>query len=208
MAEELQVTRDLFLLEYTQGKLHIPTISTKKSVELIREAKNKGLDVSCSVSAHHLCITDDELQYFDSRNKVKPPLRTPSDISALIEGLKDGTIDMITSDHQPITIEDKKVEFQNATYGTIGLESIFGALNGILDIQLIIEKLTAKERFSLKSSAINIGNKADITFFNPAPTSTFTKEHIISTSKNAIFLNKEIKGIVYGVVANNKLVQN
>lgn len=208
MAEELQISRDLFLLEYTQGKLHIPTISTKKSVALIREAKNKGLDVSCSVSAHHLCITDDKLQYFDSRNKVCPPLRTPSDISALIEGLNDGTIDMITSDHQPITIEDKKVEFQNAKYGTIGLESIFGALNTILDLRLIIEKLTAKARFSLKSNAINVGSKADITFFNPAPTSTFTKENIISTSKNSIFLNKEMKGVVYGVVANGKLVQN
>ena len=208
MAEELQIARDLFLLEYTQGKLHIPTISTKKSVQLIKEAKSKGLDVSCSVSAHHLCITDSELQHFDSRNKVKPPLRTQSDITALIDGLKEGTIDMITSDHQPITIEDKKVEFQNAKYGTIGLESIFGALNSILDIEIIIEKLTAKTRFSIQENSIDIGCKADITFFNPVPTYTFTKNTIISTSKNSIFLNKEMKGLVYGVIANGMLVKN
>jgi len=208
MAEELQISKDLFLLEYTQGKLHIPTISTKNSVQLIRDAKKKGLDVSCSVSAHHLCLTDDELQYFDSRNKVRPPLRTQSDIDGLIEGLKDGTIDMITSDHQPITIEDKKVEFQNAKYGTIGLESVFGALNTILDLELIIEKLTAKARFSVKSNTINIGNKADITFFDPTPHSTFTKEQIISTSKNAIFLNKKMKGLVHGVFANGILIKN
>ncbi|MBL4744958.1 MAG: dihydroorotase [Flavobacteriaceae bacterium] len=208
MAEELQIVRDLFLLEYTQGKLHIPTISTEKSVQLIKDAKRKGLNVTCSVAAHHLCITDHELQYFDSRNKVRPPLRTPSDVEALIQGLKDGTVDMITSDHQPITIEDKKVEFQNAKYGTIGLESIFGALNGILDLTLIIEKLTAKARFSIPENSIKVGNKADITFFNPAPTYTFTKNNIISTSKNSIFLNKEMKGIVYGVIANRMLIQN
>lgn len=208
MAEELQIARDLFLLEYTQGKLHIPTISTKKSVQLIKDAKSRGLNVSCSVSAHHLCITDDELQYFDSRNKVRPPLRTQTDIDALILGLKEGTIDMITSDHQPITIEDKKVEFQNAKYGTIGLESVFSALNGILNIELIIEKLTSKSRFSIQENSIDVGQKADITFFNPTPTFTFTKNNIISTSKNSIFLNKELKGLVYGVLANGILVKN
>ena len=208
MAEALQIRRDLFLLEYTKGKLHIPTISTKAAVQLIKEAKQKGLDISCSVSAHHLCITDNELQYFDSRNKVRPPLRTQTDIDALIEGLKDGTIDMITSDHQPITIEDKKVEFQNAKYGTIGLESIFGALNTILDIDVIIEKLTAKARFSIQENTIKVGGKADFTMFNPSPTSVFTKANIISTSKNSIFLNKKMKGMVYGVIANGVLVKN
>ncbi len=208
MAEALQVRRDLFLLEYTKGKLHIPTISTQIAVQLIREAKQKGLDISCSVSAHHLCITDDELQHFDSRTKVRPPLRTQTDIDALIQGLKDGTIDMITSDHQPITIEDKKVEFQNAKYGTIGLESIFGALNTVLDIVLIIEKLTATSRFSIQTQSIDIGNKADLTLFSPSPSWIFTKKNIISTSKNSIFLNKKLKGLVYGVLANGLLVQN
>ncbi|VAW25721.1 Dihydroorotase, partial [hydrothermal vent metagenome] len=123
LAEELQIIRDLFILEYTGGKLHIPTISTRKSVNLIKEAKKKGLNVTCSVSAHHLVLTDDELIKFDSNTKVLPPLRTLKDTKALIKGINDGTIDMITSDHNPIDIEHKKVEYKNAKYGTIGLES-------------------------------------------------------------------------------------
>ncbi|HIC32137.1 MAG TPA: dihydroorotase, partial [Flavobacteriaceae bacterium] len=131
LAESLQVARDLFILEYAGGKLHIPTISTKESVKLIREAKQKKLDVTCSVAIHNLFLTDDVLNEFDTRYKVNPPLRTQDDVDALIEGVKDGTIDMVTSDHNPQTIEEKKVEFDHANYGTIGLESAFGALNQI-----------------------------------------------------------------------------
>ena len=108
LAEHLQISRDLFLLEYTGGKLHIPTISTTKSVDLIKAAKKKGLNVTCSVSAHHLSLTDEELGSFDSNNKVTPPLRTTKDCKALIKGVKDGIIDIITSDHNPIDIEHKK----------------------------------------------------------------------------------------------------
>src|SRR5690606_15647662 len=97
LAEELQIVRDLFLLEYTGGKLHIPTISTAKSVELIRRAKQNKLDVSCSVTIHNLVLTDAELVTFNTNAKVLPPLRTQTDCDALIEGLKDGTIDMVTS---------------------------------------------------------------------------------------------------------------
>src|SRR5690606_17894388 len=108
LAEELQIVRDLFLLEYTGGKLHIPTRSTAKSVELIRQAKQNKLDVSCSVAIHNLVLTDAELQTFNTNAKVLPPLRTQTDCNALVEGLKDGTIDMVTSDHNPIDIEHKK----------------------------------------------------------------------------------------------------
>jgi dihydroorotase len=112
LAEELQIARDLFILEYTGGKLHIPTISTKKSVKLIKEAKKKGLKVTCSVAAHHLVLTDDEIGSFDANTKVLPPLRTLNDTKALIKGLKEGTIDVITSDHNPIDIEHKKLEYE------------------------------------------------------------------------------------------------
>ena len=135
LAEELQVSRDLFLLEYTGGKLHIPTISTKKSVQLIKDAKKKGLNITCSVAVHNLFLTDDELHDFDGNKKVNPPLRTSEDTNALLKGLKDGTIDMITSDHNPIDIEHKKVEFSTAKDGTIGLESAFGVLNSVLDLE-------------------------------------------------------------------------
>ena len=139
LAEELQIARNLFLLEYTGGKLHIPTISTAKSVALIKEAKKKGLQVSCSVSAHHLTLVDDELQFFDSKVKVTPPLRTKADTKALQKGLKDGIIDMITSDHNPIDTEHKKLEFSLSKDGTIGLESLFGAVNTVLDLETTIK---------------------------------------------------------------------
>ncbi len=209
LSEELQISRDLFLLEYTEGKLHIPTISTAKSVELIREAKKKKLNVSCSVAIHNLFFTDEVLDSFDTRYKVNPPLRTQDDIDALIAGIKDGTIDMVTSDHNPIDIEHKKIEFDYAAYGTIGLESAFGALNTIFSTKKAIDLLTkGRERFGKESKSIAIGNKADLSLFNPNGTYVFDKNNIKSTSKNAIFLNNTLKGNVYGIVANNKLVLN
>ncbi|MEL0456801.1 dihydroorotase [Flavobacteriaceae bacterium SZ-1-7] len=209
LAEELQVARDLFLLEYTGGKLHIPTISTAKSVELIREAKSKKLDVTCSVAVHNLYFTDEALSDFNTHFKVLPPLRTQTDVDALIEAVKDGTIDMVTTDHNPIDVEQKKVEFDRADYGTIGLESAFGALQNCFTTKKTIDILTrGKSRFGLENTPINIGNAANMTLFNPDTKSTFKKDDIISKSKNAIFENETLKGIVYGIVANNQLVLN
>ena len=135
LAEHLQIARDLFLLEYTGGKLHIPTISTAKSVALIKKAKKEGLQVTCSVAAHHLVLTDNELHGFDSNFKTNPPLRTKEDIKSLQKGIKSGDIDIITSDHNPIDIEHKKVEFSEAKDGLIGLESAFGAVNSVLELE-------------------------------------------------------------------------
>jgi len=208
LAEHIQIARDLFLLEYTGGRLHIPTITSAKSVQLIREAKKKGLCVSCSVTAHHLTLTDDELEGFDSNSKVSPPLRTLEDKKALQKGVNDGTIDMITSDHNPIDIENKKLEFSLAKDGTIGFETLFGAVNTILDIETIVASLTTKPRnvFKLAHHSIEEGKQADLTLFNSEGTSVFTEENILSTSKNSAFLGKKIKGSVYGIYANKKLV--
>lgn len=207
LAESLQVARDLFILEYAGGKLHIPTISTKESVKLIREAKQKKLDVTCSVAIHNLFLTDDVLNEFDTRYKVNPPLRTQEDVEALIEGVKDGTIDMVTSDHNPQTIEEKKVEFDHASYGTIGLESSFGALNQIFSTKKAIQLLTkGKERFGAIASSIEEGEIANITLFNPNEKYEFSKSYILSKSKNSAFLGQELKGKVYGIYANKKLV--
>lgn len=209
LAEELQVTRDLFLLEYTGGKLHIPTISTAKSVELIREAKKKKLDVSCSVAIHNLYFTDDVLADFNTNYKVLPPLRTKEDTDALVTGLKDGTIDIVTSDHNPIDIEFKKIEFDHADYGSIGLESAFGALQNIFTTKKTIDLLTkGKSRFGVENTSINTGNKADISLFNPETKYTFTRENIQSRSKNAIFEGVTLKGKVYGIISNNKVIIN
>lgn len=207
LAEELQIARNLFLLEYTGGKLHIPTISTAKSVQLIKEAKSKGLNVTCSVAVHHLVLTDEKLEGFDTRYKVTPPLKTDLDRKALVAGILDNTVDMITSDHNPIDIEHKKMEFDMAKNGTIGLESAFGALSTILALNKIIEKLTSgKEAFGIKNDNISIGNIANITLFNPEGKSIFTKENILSKSKNSAFLGTEIKGKVYGIYNQGKLV--
>ncbi len=210
LAEELQIARDLFLLEYTGGKLHIPTISTEKSVKLIKEAKKKGLNVTCSVAIHNLYLTDDELHGFDSNVKVNPPLRTQKDSKALIKGLKDGTIDIITSDHNPIDIEHKKVEFSVAKNGTIGLESAFGALNTLLDLNTITKCLSEnpKKIFGLQTSSIEKGETANLSFFTTEGSVIFSKENILSTSKNSAFLGKTLKGKAYGIFANNQLILN
>jgi len=209
LAEDLQIARDLSILEYTNGQLHVPTISTAKSVELIREAKKKNLNISCSVAVHNLILTDAELNEFETKYKVLPPLRTQSDIDALIIGLKDGTIDMVTSDHNPIDVEHKKIEFDFAKYGTIGLESAFGALNSILTLKKSVELLTnGKKRFGIKTSPIAVGNSANISLFNPKGAFRFSSEHIYSASENAIFEGKTLKGKVYGIVNKNQLVLN
>jgi len=208
IAEELQIARDLFLLEYTGGRLHIPMITTKKSVRLIKEAKKKGLAVTCSVSAHHLTLTDRELTDFDSNYKLNPPLRTVQDCKALQKGVLDGVVDLLTSDHRPIDIEDKKKEFALAKDGTIGLESFFGVVNSVLDLDDFIETITTNPReiFGLEQVVIKEGEKANLCFFNPDIDWAFTEESILSTSKNSAFLNKPMKGQVYGVFHNNRLV--
>ena len=207
LAEELQIARNLFLLEYTGGKLHIPTVSTKKSVQLIKEAKANGLNVSCSAAVHHLVLTDEKLEGFDTRYKVSPPLRTENDRKALLKGIKDGTIDMITSDHNPIDIEHKKMEFDGAKSGTIGMESAFGALMTVLPLEIVIEKLTSgKETFGIELQIINEGSRANFTLFNPVPKSLFTKSSILSKSKNSAFLDMKLQGKVYGIVNQDQLI--
>ncbi len=211
LAEELIVARNLFLLEYTGGKMHIPTISTAKSVELIKKAKAKGLQVSCSVSVHHLTLTDEKLDGFDTRYKVSPPLRSEEDRKALLKGIVDNTIDCITSDHNPMDIEHKKMEFDLAKNGTIGLESAFGALTLVLTVEKIIEKLTfGRTLFNGETASENLilqeGNKANMTLFTSEVNWNFTSQNILSKSKNSAFLNSKMKGKVYGVINSGKII--
>jgi len=207
LAEELQISRDLFLLEYTGGKIHIPTISTEKSVKLIKEAKRKGLDVSCSVAVHNLVLTDDELHEYNGNSKVLPPLRTQKDLKALVKGLKDGTIDMVTSDHNPIDVEHKKVEFDNALFGSIGLESAFGVLCTIFKTEEVVQLLTkGKDRFNINQYEFKEGEIADLSLFVPSEKFIFSEKDIFSSSKNSIFLNKELKGRSFGVITKKGLI--
>lgn len=209
LAEELIVARNLFLFEYTGGKLHLPTISTAKSVDLIREAKAKGLQVTCSVAVSNLVLTDEKLDGFDTRFKLSPPLRTNEDRMALLAGVADNTIDIITSDHNPIDIEHKKMEFDGAKNGSIGLESAFGALLTVLPVETIVAKLTyAKSIFSIESSEIAEGKPANVTIFSTDGEWIFTKDAILSKSKNSAFLGTKMKGKVIGIYNNNTFIES
>ncbi|MEX0275744.1 MAG: dihydroorotase family protein, partial [Flavobacteriaceae bacterium] len=205
LAEELQIARDLFILEYTGGRLHIPTISTAQSVKLIAQAKRKGLRVSCSTAIHNLFFTDDTLKEFDSKYKVMPPLRTQKDAKALVKGLENGIIDCVTTDHAPMNTENKMLEFSNAEYGTIGLESAFGALNELFDLETVVGLLTnGRNCFGMEPPKIQEGEKAHLTLFDPMKEYTFSREHVRSTSKNSMFLDHTLKGKVLGTINNGK----
>ncbi|UBZ09941.1 dihydroorotase [Leeuwenhoekiella palythoae] len=207
LAEHIQVARDLYILEYTGGKLHIPTISTAQSVALIKEAKAKGLDVTCSVAIVNLFYTEAMLNEFDTRYKVLPPLRTETDRQALIAGIKDGTIDMVTSDHNPLDIELKKLEFDHAKFGTIAQEATWSALLTLVSEKRAVKLLTAaQERFTQVKSKIEIGQPANLSLFTTKGTTVFGKEHILSKSKNTAFLGAKLKGKVYGIISNNQFI--
>ena len=206
LSEELQIARDLFILEYTGGKLHIPTISSAGSVKLITEAKKKGLDVTCSVAVHNLFFSDETLEGFDTHFKVSPPLRSKSDSKALIKGIKNGTIDFVTSDHIPMDIEHKRVEFDNAKSGSLGLESAFGVLNTIFELEETIGFLTkGRSRYQIETPKLKEGAKACLTLFNPDGEYTFEEKDILSTSKNSMFVGATLKGKVYGIINNDQI---
>lgn len=197
IAESIQIARDIHILSYTGGKLHIPLVTTEASVQLIREAKNKSLQISCSTAIHHVFFTDEKLEEFDTKFKVEPPLRSEHDRLALIEGIKDGTIDMLTSDHRPIQIENKKVEFDQAAYGSIGLESLFSASNSLLGLELTIEKMTqGRKVFGIKTPVVEVGQKLNFNLIDPTINFIFSTNDIFSSSKNSIFLNENLKGKV------------
>lgn len=205
LAELVELTRNIALLNYTGGKMHVPTISCAESVALIKEAKSKGLSITCGVSINNLVLNENEITDFNTDTKVYPPLRSEQDRLALIEGVKDGTIDVITSDHCPVNIENKRIEYDLAAYGSIGLESIFGALNQVVPLEISIEKLTNGRQFLNEKSEIAVGQKAKLTLFNPDTHWTFESKNIMSFSKNAIMLGKKMKGEVYGIINTNSI---
>ncbi len=209
LAEELQIARDLYILEYTGGKLHIPNISTKNSIPLIKEAKAKGLKVTCSVALPHLFFTSEQLKSFDSKYKILPPLRTKEDTEALKEAVKAGVIDMVTCDHEPIDEEHKALEFENASYGSIGLESAFSVLNTLFGVEKASSLLSkTKTSFGMPTSIIETGQRADLSMFDPNSEYKFQKQHIFSKSKNSMFLGESLKGKVLGSIYNDSLYEN
>jgi len=202
------IARDLYLAEYTGSKIHFSTISTTRSVELIREAKRKGLEVSCDVAAHHLVLTDDALLGFDSLYKVKPPLRTQEDVEALIKGLNDNTIDAIVSQHTPHEIEFKDVEFEAAEFGIIGLQTAFSlALKAGLDINLIVRKMALNPRaiLNLEIPAIKEWEPANLVIFDTVTEWEYTNKNNRSKSYNSPFIGDTLKGKVFLTINHNQL---
>lgn len=216
VAEELTIARDILLAEYTQGKLHIAHISTKNSVDLVRNAKAKGLNVTAEVTPHHFSLTENSLRSYDTNYKMNPPLRTEEDVEAIIEGLIDGTIDVIASDHAPHAQEDKEVEFVQAPNGIIGLETEVGlALSELynkkkLSIEQIIEKLAINPRqiLNIEIPQIKIGNKAEFTFLIPDKIWAVNLSQSKSKSKNSPFDKKLLTGKAIGIFNNSKLYLN
>lgn len=210
IAEEIMVTRELFLAEYAESRLHISSISTEGSVNLIRSAKKKGLPVTTSVNAYNLAFEDTELLGWDTNFKLSPPLRGKSDIKALNKALSDGTIDVICSDHRPEDEENKKLEFDLATPGMLGLQTMYPLVNMYCELSQadIIDKIAINPRkiLGLEIPAIEKGAKANITLFSPATEWVLEKKDIRSQSYNTPLLNKKLKGMLIGVI-NHDLLQ-
>lgn len=210
ISEEMALQRDLYLTEYANSRLHVANISTAKSVALIRAAKAKGLSVTASVAALNLIYDHQNLSSFNVNFKVKPPLRETSDINALWEGLADGTIDIISSNHVPVEEEHKKLEFSYADFGAIGLESTFALVNTKLENRLSLEQFIQKisinprKLLNLPIPSISEGASAQLTLFNPFTNWTFENKHIRSKSKNSPLVGRAFKGKVVGII-NGKL---
>ena len=213
IAEQMMVDRDITLCTYTDSKIHESYISTEESVEKISKAKNNGLNITSDVALHNIFLTEESVNNFDTRFKVLPPLRTKNDNKAIIKGLKDGTIDVITSDHNPFEIETKKIEFDNAAFGIIGLESAFGLINKNLEehmsLNQMIEKISNNPRkiLGLENVSIKEGNTANITIFDPDYKWKFKEDDIISKSKNSPFIGEKLKGKALAIYNNNKFLE-
>ncbi|MEQ9308433.1 MAG: dihydroorotase [Balneolaceae bacterium] len=218
IAEEVMIARDILLAEYTGGHIHVAHISTKEGVDLVRKGKAKGVNVTTEVCPHHFDLTDEEIdrQKFDTNFKMHPPLRTQVDVDAMIEGLVDGTIDAICTDHAPHAIEEKEVEFIYAPNGIIGLETAWSISNmrlfktKMLNLQQLVEKLSYNPRsiLSLEELSLEVGSKANLTFFNTDEEWTFDKKNVRSKSKNSPYLDKKLTGRAVGIFNKGKLVLN
>lgn len=204
-AEEIGIMRDLQLLEYTGGKLHFATISTARSVQLIREAKARGLAVTCDVAIHQLIYTAAHLANFDTHYKVRPPYRDLEDIEALKEGLLDGTIDVIVTDHSPHDLESKELEFDLADFGITGLQTMLHYLSILaeeLPLELLIDKITQAPRalLQLPQVALEVGSPANLTVFDMKGSWKLDKHSNRSKATNSPLWGETLQGVVLATV--------
>jgi len=210
LSEELQLSRDLLLTSYNNARLHISKISSGLSVPIIKEAKENKLDVSASVAIHNLILSDKNLSSFDSKYKLLPPLRTEDDKNELISALKNGIIDVITSDHCPQNIESKDCEFDIASFGAIGTQNAFCLavtnLEKHLGLETIITKMSINPRTILRLDIpiIETNYKANITIFNPKKKWKFSIENNKSLNNNSPYFDLEMKCKIIGVINGEK----
>jgi len=208
LSEELMIARDIELVRYTGSKIHFTGVSTKKSIELIANAKKENLNVSCSVTPYHLFFCEDDLLTYDTNLKVNPLLRTKKDRDALRKGIKSGTVDFIASHHQPQDWDNKVCEFEYAKNGMEGLESVFGAA-GICGIATgdFVKMQTENIRriFNIPVPVVKKNERASITLFLPDDEYVFETKDIFSKCSNNPFTGKTLKGVVIGIINGEKL---
>jgi len=218
IAEETMIARDILLADFTGGHIHVAHISTAKAVELVRRAKANGINVTTEVCAHHFDLTDEEIEQrnFDTNVRMHPPLRTKKDTEAMREGLKDGTIDVICTDHAPHAIEEKEVEFIYAPNGIIGLQTAWSVSvrrllqTGILELPDLLRKLVEKPReiLNIDIPLIAEGEEANLTLFNTDEQWIFKEEGIRSKSNNSPYLNEKMLGRAQAIYNNGQFVIN
>ena len=202
LSETLRIQRDLALLKYTGGSLHFYSISTSKGVEMIRKAKKEGLEVTCSMAAHQLSFTHEDLIDYNSNKKVWPPFRSGTDGKALLNGLNDGTIDAIESQHTPLVIENKELEFEYATFGISGIEiafqTIYHAIGNELPLETLLEKFTIGAEFSANIPPIQmeVGEPARLVLVSPKGKTKVLTTSWISRGKNTPFFHTELDGAI------------
>jgi dihydroorotase len=213
IAEELMIERDIILLRYVpHSKYHVAHISTAGSIGCVRRAKAEKLNITCEVTPHHFTLTDEAVESFDTNLKMSPPLRTKDDIQALKEALRDGTIDVIATDHAPHTIDEKEVEYAQAPFGIVGLETALGLSvtelvnRKYLTLNQLIEKLSVNPRRILSLPMINIaeGDTANLTVFDPEKEWVVDIQAFKSKSKNSPFHGRRLKGKAIGIINNGK----
>ena len=212
-AEEVMVARNIFLAELTQSRLHLPHVSTIGSVRLLREAKARGVPVTAEACPHHFTLTDEAVRSFDTHAKMNPPLRTDADVHAIKEALKDGSIEVIATDHAPHAVHEKQRQFDNAPFGIIGLETALPlTLNlveeGILTMEQAVEKLTVgpARAFTLPYGTLSIGANADVTLFDPKKSWTLDANRLHSKSRNTPFAGWTLKGKVVKTIVGGRIV--
>ncbi len=213
IAEDIATARDVMLAEYTCSPIHIAHVSTAGSVRIIREAKARGVQVTCETAPHYFTLTDDAVRGYNTNAKMNPPLREAADVAAIKAGLKDGTIDAIATDHAPHHLDEKDVEFDVAMNGIIGLEtslplSLKLVEEGVLTLNQLIEKMSCNPSniLGLHRGALKAGSVADITLIDPATEWTVDADKLASKSKNSPFLGWTVKGAAACTVLAGRVV--